>query len=99
MQVCPRGKELLDICIGVNLNVLNGKKTFGNRFGKYTSFQYNCNRVVDYCNVSESSIESVIYFHVHDHIPHLSDHAKLSLKLTASYTESFSLEGDDHLSH
>ena len=54
--------------------------------------------MVDYCIVSESLIENVIYFHVHDHIPHLSDNAKLSLKLSESCTESSSLEGDDHLS-
>ena len=40
LHVCPRGKELLELCIQANLNILNGK-TFGDRFGKYTSFQYN----------------------------------------------------------
>ena len=69
------------------MNILNGK-TFGDRFGKYTSFQYNGNSVVDYCIVSEGLIEHVLYFHVHDHIPHLSDHAKLSVKLSASIPES-----------
>ena len=62
LQVCPRGKELLDICFEANLNILNAKKTFGDRFDKDTSFQYNGNSVVDYCIVSESLIESVIYF-------------------------------------
>ena len=82
-HVCPRGKDLIDLCIEANLNILNGR-TFGDSFGKYTSFQYNGNSVVDYCIVSESLIKEVIYFHVHDHLPYLSDHAKLSLKLKAS---------------
>ena len=56
--------------------------------------------MADYCIVSESLTECVyLYIHVHDHIPHLSDHAKLSLKLSASYIESSSLEGDDYLNH
>ena len=93
-HVCPRGKDLLDLCIEANLNILNGK-TFGDLFGKYTSFQYNGNSVADYCIVSEDLIEDVIYFHVHDHLPHLSDHAKLSLKLSASVANfSFSAEKD-----
>ena len=90
LHVCPRGKELLELCIQANLNILNGK-TFGDRFGKYTSFQYNGNSVVDYCIVSEGLTEHVLYFHVHDHIPHLSDHAKLSLKLSASIPETSGL--------
>ena len=52
LHVCPRGKELLELCIQANLNILNGN-IFGDRFGKYTSFQYNGNSVVDYCIVSE----------------------------------------------
>ena len=47
------------------------------------SFQYNRKSVVDNCVVSESLIENVIYFHVNVHIPHLSDLAKLSLKISA----------------
>ena len=57
-------------------------QTFGDRFGKYTSFQYNGNSVVDYGIVSDCLVDNVLYFHVHDHIPHLSDHAKLSMKLS-----------------
>ena len=58
--------------------------------GKYTSFQYNGNSVVDYCIVSDDIIESVLSFHVHDHIPHLSDHAKLSVKLAAQFSHCMS---------
>ena len=60
------------------MDILNGK-TFGDFFGKYTVFPHNGYSVVDYCIVSEDLNEDVIYFHVHDHLPHLSDHAKLSL--------------------
>ena len=93
-HACPRGKDLLDLCIEANLNILNGK-TFRDLFGKYTSFQYNGNSVVDYFIVSEDLIEGVIYFHVHEHLPHLSDHAKLSLKLSVSAANfSFSADKD-----
>ena len=40
------------------------------------------------CIASEGLIEFVLFFHVHDHIPHLTDHAKLSVKLSASFSES-----------
>ena len=64
-------------------------------FRKYTSFQlqYSRNSIVDYCIVSEDLIEDVIYFHVHDHLPHLSDHAKLPLKLSVSVA-NFSLSAE-----
>ena len=57
-------------------------------FCKYTSCQYNGNSVVDYCIASEGLIEYLLYFHVHNHIPHLSDHAKLSVNFSSSFSES-----------
>ena len=38
------------------------EKTFGDMLGKYTSFQYNGNSVVDYSIVSDDIIESVLFF-------------------------------------
>ena len=53
-EVCsPREKELIDLCIASNLNILSGR-TFGDVFGKYTCFQYNGNSVIDHFMVSES---------------------------------------------
>ena len=48
--------------------------------------------VVDYCIVSDDIIESVLFFHEHNHIPHLSDSAKLSVKLSAKFSHSYSSE-------
>ena len=87
LHVCSSIKELLELCIQANLSLLNGK-IFDDRFGKYTSLQYNDNGVVEYCIASEGLIEYVLFFHVHDHIPHLTDHAKLSVNLSASFLKS-----------
>ena len=39
--------------------------------------------------------KDVIHFHVHEHLPHLSNHAKLPLKLSVSVANfSFSAEKD-----
>ena len=81
-----RGKELLDMCISSNLSILNGQ-TFGDYLGKFTCFQYNGNSVVDYCLVSDNLVHNILYFHVHDHNPLLSDHARISTKLYASFME------------
>ena len=35
LTVCPRGKDLLELCIEANLSILNGK-AFGDMLGKYT---------------------------------------------------------------
>ena len=61
LTVCPRGKDLLELCIEANLCILNGK-TFGDTLGKYTSFQYNGNGVVDYCLVSDDIIDIIFMY-------------------------------------
>ena len=38
------------------------EKTFGDRFGKYSLFQYNGNSVVDYCKASKGEIEYAYTF-------------------------------------
>ena len=77
---CQRGKELLELCISSNLQILNGK-VFGDHIGRYTSYQYNGNSVVDYCIASETILSQVIYFNVDKPIPYLSDHSKITLLL------------------
>ncbi|CAC5368560.1 unnamed protein product [Mytilus coruscus] len=71
------------MCISSRIRILNGR-TFGDYQGKFTSYQYNVNSVIDYCLVSEDFIEIVLYFHVDDPILRLSDHAKVSVRLLAS---------------
>ncbi|CAC5392082.1 unnamed protein product [Mytilus coruscus] len=80
---CSRGKELLDMCISSQIRILYGR-AFGDYQGKFTSYQYNGNSVIDYCLVTEDFIENVLYFHVDDPIHRLSDHAKVSVRLLAS---------------
>ncbi|CAC5422398.1 unnamed protein product [Mytilus coruscus] len=54
---CSRGKELLDMYISSRIRILNGR-TFGDYQGKFTSYQYNGNSVIDYCLVFEDFIEN-----------------------------------------
>ena len=42
-----RGKELLELCIGNQLRILNGRR-FGNTTGRFTYFKTNGSSVVDY---------------------------------------------------
>ena len=50
---CGRGNELLELCKSLDLCILNGRKT-GDIFGKFTSFQWKGNGVVDYLICSQS---------------------------------------------
>ena len=73
-----RGKHLLEICIGAQLRILNGRK-LGDSAGYHTSFQYNGCSVVDYGICSESLLNAIPYFKVHHFIGSLSDHCMVSL--------------------
>ena len=53
--------------------------------GKFTSYQYNGNSVIDYCLISEEAMTKVLYFHVDDPILRLSDHSKISVRMTANF--------------
>ena len=83
-KVCSRGKELLEICISSSLRILNGRP-FGDSMGKFTSYQYYGNSVIDYCLISEEAMTKVLYFHVDDPILRLSDHSKISVRMTANF--------------
>lgn len=80
---CSRGKDLLDLCVSCNLQILNGR-TVGDLHGNFTSFQYHGNSVVDYCLVSDNLISSVSYFQISHPIPFLSDHAKISVMFSTN---------------
>ena len=82
--VNERGRDLIDFCVSQDLHCLNGR-TVGDLSGKFTSFQYNGNSVVDYCLISNSVTNNVLYFKVHDHIPVLSYHSKLTCQIVANY--------------
>ena len=75
------------MCISSKLRILNGR-TFGDYMGKFSSYQYNGNSVIDYCIMSEGQLSNVIYFHVDDPILRLSDHSKISVKIIANFHKS-----------
>ena len=85
-KVCSRGRKLLEICISSRLRILNGR-TFGDLHGKYTSYQYNGNSVIDYGVLSEEQMSNILYFHVDEPILRLSDHAKMSVRMMANFSQ------------
>ena len=84
--VDTRGRSLIDICIGNQLRILNGR-CFGDMFGRHTCFTPNGCSVVDYTIVSESVLDQILFFHVSDFLATLSDcHCKLSWGMLANFT-------------
>ena len=84
-KIDTRGKQLLDMCIGSKLRILNGRMT-GDSLGKFTCIKPTGYSVVDYVIMSEELLENTLYFQVSDYFPTLSDcHCKLSFGLLASF--------------
>ena len=84
--VDARGRSLIDICIGNQLRILNGR-CFGDLFWRYTCFIPNGRSVVDYTIVSESVLEHILFFHLSDLLATLSEcHCKLSWGMLANFT-------------
>lgn len=75
-----RGKHLLEICIGAQTRILNGRK-LGDSAGYFTSHQYNGSSVVDYAICSEDLLDDIPYFKVHNFIGTISDHCMISFSL------------------
>ena len=83
--VDTRGRDIIDICIGNKLRILNGR-TLGDSKGKYTCYKPVGCSVIDYFMVSESLMSQILYMTVSDFITDFSDcHCKLSLKRLASF--------------
>ena len=76
------GGEILRLCIGNRLRILNGRLT-GDFDGKYTSYQTNGATTVDYAIASEDLLKTILGFQVHP-LTTYSDHCPISLKLTVS---------------
>ena len=74
-----RGKELLDLCKSLDLNIVNGRKT-GDIFGDFTSFQWNGNGLVDYVITSKNLFSSILSLNVGNFKPWISDHCALHYK-------------------
>lgn len=76
-----RGRDIIDICIGNKLRILNGR-TLGDSKGKYTCYKPVGCSVIDYFIVSESLMSQILYMTVSDFITDFSDcHCKLSLTI------------------
>ena len=75
-----RGRFVLNMCKGLDLHIVNGRKT-GDVFGKFTSIQWNGNSVVDYVITAESLFEKISTFQVGEFVPWLSDHCPLKFSL------------------
>ena len=76
------GREILRLCIGNRLRILNGRLT-GDLDGKYTCYQTNGASTVDYALASEDLIKTILGFQVQA-LTTYSDHCPISLKLTPS---------------
>ena len=60
-----RGKELIDLCIGNKLRIVNGR-CIGDFFGNYTCFNAHGQSTVDYLIASENILDQILYFEVSD---------------------------------
>jgi hypothetical protein len=85
----PKGfvDSLLNMCKATGLRILNGR-TLGDLSGKLTCHKWNGSSQVDYGIVHHSLLPMIQYFRVHDHLNHLSDHCKISLRLRISHFTS-----------
>ena len=81
-----RGKVLPDMCKGLDLSILNGRK-IGDVFGNFTCFQWNGNSVVDYVITSELLFKKIPILKVGEFIPWLSDHCPLFFSLELNKKE------------
>jgi hypothetical protein len=80
-----RGNHLIDICVGNQLRILNGRFA-GDSFGKFSFHTYNGSSTVDYVIVSEPLLFEIPLFNTANFIPTLSDtHCKLSWGIQSRY--------------
>ena len=91
-----RGKNIIDMCKGLDLSIINGRKS-GDIFGNFTSFQWNGNSVVDYLITSEQLFKKIIIFKVGEFRPWLSDHCPINFKLELNKTKQ-TISADNNMS-
>lgn len=88
VNIDHRGKELIAMCVGNQLRILNGR-TLGDMFGHFTCYTPNGASVVDYVIVSENILDQVLHFKISEFIPTLSDtHCKLEWTMSAHFNVS-----------
>ena len=80
------GNNLLDICIGSQLRILNGR-TIGDTIGKPTFHGYNGSSIDDYCICSADFMNSIRYFKVLDFDVTFSDHCPILVNVQSLYCQ------------
>ena len=97
-EINSNGKELLQICKSLNLNILNGRKS-GDTLGKPTYYNYKGFSVVDYFITDQDCFHEIESFVVK--APnYLSDHSQIVTWLAISKSnEHFSDSIDNSLSY
>ena len=73
------GKYLSELCLTHNLKLLNGR-TIGYLTGKYASYKYNENSIVDYIMTQTTMLQKVVHFKVTP-ITLWSDHCEIHTEL------------------
>ena len=76
-----RGLCLLELCKAYDFLIVNGRKT-GDIFGKYTSFQWNGSRTVDYVISAIEDHDRILDFKVGAFCPWFSDHCPLHYNIS-----------------
>lgn len=83
---CPRGKSLIDLCIGNRLRILNGR-TLGDFSGKFTAHCSKGSSVIDYIIGSDCMLNRFLCMKVHDFQKSISNHCMLSCILSVNFKE------------
>ena len=100
-HIDTRGKDLIDLCSGNDLRIVNGR-TSGDIFGKKTCFQYNGSSLVDYVIYNKHLLKLIEFLKVFPLLPYLSDHCQISynIKIKRKLTlENQNAEDNRHQSH
>ncbi|MCG8046148.1 MAG: reverse transcriptase domain-containing protein [Candidatus Thiodiazotropha endolucinida] len=91
LSVNTRGKRLLSLCVQCGLRILNGRM-LGDSLGQYTSHQPSGSSVIDYFIASESMLNTIPCFSVHNLQADFSDHCQISLQLQTHISTDYSEE-------
>ena len=74
-----QGKSLLDLCIGSQVRILNGR-FIGDAIGNFTCYKTNGASTVDYALTDVDLISNIIFFQVL-YPTYLSDHAQIAVHI------------------
>ena len=76
-RVNGRGQQILDLCMGSRMRILNGR-ILGDSVGHFTCHKWNGSSVADYMLASEELFPCIRYFRVHPFHDEMSDHCLIS---------------------